>query len=380
MTADQGPSSFSPGELRRYARHLVLPEVGRAGQRALKGSRVLLVGAGGLGSPAALYLASAGIGTIGLVDDDFVDETNLQRQVLYGADDVGQPKVDVARDRIRAMNPHVDVRTHGERLSPANALSILDEYDVVVDGSDNFPTRYLVNDACILLAKPNVYGAILRWEGQVSVFGVEGGPCYRCIFREPPPPGMVPNCAEAGVLGVLPGVIGSLQALEVIKLVLGSGEGLSGRLVIFEALDSRWREVFIPRNPDCPVCGDQPTITALIDYEDFCGVASAVEEMAPDTLRAVLGEGNAPLLVDVREEFEWHGGNLAPEGAVNIPMGQLAERVHELPDDRDIVIYCQVGARGRRAVETLRAAGLHRVRNLEGGYKAWLASPRSGKA
>ena len=380
MTVPDGPSPLSQEELRRYARHLVLPEVGRSGQRALKEARVLLVGAGGLGSPAALYLASAGIGTLGLVDDDFVDETNLQRQVLYGAADVGHPKVEVARDRILAMNRHVQVRLHQERLDRTNAMSVLDGYDVVVDGSDNFPTRYLVNDACVLLGKPNVYGAILRWEGQVSVFGAAGGPCYRCIFREPPPPGMVPNCAEAGVLGVLPGVIGSLQALEVIKLVLGRGEVLAGRLVIFEALESRWREVLIPRSPACPVCGDEPTITELIDYEDFCGVAASVEGVAPDALRVILMEGDAPLLVDVREEFEWLGGNLAEEGALHLPMGQLAERIQELPDDRDIVIYCQVGARGQRAVETLRAAGLHRVRNLEGGYKAWLASAASGKA
>jgi len=340
---------------------------------------VLLVGAGGLGSPAALYLAAAGIGTLGLVDDDFVDETNLQRQVLFGTTDLGRPKVEAARDRIVATNPHVRVPLHPERLGRSNALSILDGYDIVVDGSDNFPTRYLVNDACVLLGKPNVYGAILRWEGQVSVFGVEGGPCYRCIFREPPPPGMVPNCAEAGVLGVLPGVIGSLQALEVIKLVLGKGDGLAGRLVIFEALDSRWREVLVPRNPTCPACGDKPTITELIDYDDFCGVTSSVEGVAPDALRAILVGAEAPLLVDVREDLEWQVGNLASEGAVHVPMGQLQERLHELPDDRDIVIYCQVGARGRRAVEALRAAGLHRVRNLEGGYKAWLASVRSGK-
>jgi adenylyltransferase/sulfurtransferase len=380
MTVPDEQAPLSREELRRYARHLVLPEVGRSGQRALREARVLLVGAGGLGSPAALYLASAGIGTLGLVDDDFVDETNLQRQILYGMDDVGHPKVEVARKRILAMNPHVRVRLHRERLGRANALSVLDGYDVVVDGSDNFPTRYLVNDACVLLGKPNVYGAILRWEGHVSVFGTEGGPCYRCIFREPPPPGMVPNCAEAGVLGVLPGIIGSLQTLEVIKLVLRRGDGLAGRLVIFEALDARWREILVPRNPSCPACGDDPAITELIDYEEFCGVASAVEGVDPAALRAVLLEGDAPLLVDVREEFEWQGGNLEEEGAVHIPMGRLEERIHELPDDRDIVIYCQVGARGQRAVQALRAAGLHRVRNLEGGYKAWLASVRSGTA
>ncbi len=366
-------SGLSPPELRRYARHLVLPDVGRAGQRALRDARVLLVGAGGLGSPAALYLAAAGVGTLGLVDDDYVDETNLQRQVLYGDADLGRPKVEVAAERIAATNPHVVVRQHPVRLGTDNALAILGDYDLVLDGSDNFPTRYLVNDACVLLGKPNVYGAILRWEGQVSVFGAPAGPCYRCLFREPPPPGMVPNCAEAGVLGVLPGVVGSLQALEAIKLVLGRGDALVGRLVIFEALESRWREVTIPRSPACPVCGDHPTVTELVDYEDFCGIPAAVAAVGPEALVVELAGGGSPLLVDVREQHEWDGGNLEGQGAVHVPMGQLEERIREFPDDRDIVVYCQVGARGQRAVRALRAAGLHRVRNLEGGYRAWIA-------
>ncbi len=373
MSVPDDGAGFSRPELRRYARHLVLPEVGRTGQRALRDSRVLLVGAGGLGSPAALYLAAAGIGTLGLVDDDYVDETNLQRQVLYGDADLGRPKVDVAAERIGRVNPHVAVRRHPVRLGTDNAPEILADYDLVLDGSDNFPTRYLVNDACVLSSKPNVYGAILRWEGQVSVFGTPGGPCYRCLFREPPPPGLVPNCAEAGVLGVLPGVIGSLQALEAIKLVLGRGDTLAGRLVIFEALDSRWREVAISRNPECPVCGDHPTIRELIDYEDFCGIPAAVAAVDVESLASELAGGAIPLLVDVREQHEWEGGNLEAYGAVHLPMGQLEERVRELPEDRDIVVYCQVGARSERAVRALRAAGLHRVRNLEGGYKAWTA-------
>ena len=270
-------SELSRRELYRYARHLALPEVGLEGQRRLKDGRVLCVGAGGLGSPLALYLAAAGVGTIGIVDFDTVDESNLQRQILHGTTDVGRPKLDSAEDRLRDVNPHVGVVKHQSRLSSSNALEILSDYDVVVDGTDNFPTRYLVNDACVLLGKPNVYGSVFRWEGQVSVFGTDGGPCYRCLFREPPPPGLVPNCAEGGVVGVLPGIIGSLQALETIKLLLGRGDVLAGRLLIFDALAMEWREVALRRNPECPVCGDQPSQTELIDYDVFCGVVPSEE-------------------------------------------------------------------------------------------------------
>ena len=369
----------------RYARHLVLPEVGVEGQERLKAARVLVVGAGGLGSPASLYLAAAGVGTLGLVDFDEVDVTNLQRQILHGTSDVGRPKLDSARDRLSDVNPHVDVVTHAMRLTSENALAVLEAYDVVVDGTDNFPTRYLVNDACVLLGKPNIYGSIFRWEGQVSVFAVEGGPCYRCLFREPPRPGLVPNCAEAGVLGVLPGVVGSLQALETIKLILGKGKSLVGRLLIFDALDLSWREVEVRRNPDCPVCGDDPTQTELIDYEDFCGLRSGgataaseeaddpepISEIDPLELVERLAGPEPPYLLDVREPYEWENANLEPQGAVLIPLGDLGERVDELPTDREIVAYCRTGQRSATAVRGLMALGFTGVHNLRGGVVAW---------
>ena len=368
-------------ELSRYARHLALPEVGKEGQIRLKSARVLVVGAGGLGSPLALYLAAAGIGTLGLVDFDDVDSTNLQRQILHGTKDVGRPKLDSARDRLADVNPNVNVVTYPVRLDSDNAMEILAGYDVVVDGTDNFPTRYLVNDACILSGKPNVYGSIFRWEGQVSVFGVPGGPCYRCLFREPPPPGLVPNCAEAGVLGVLPGVIGSLQALEVIKIVLGTGNTLSGRLLIFDALELSWREVGLRRNPDCPMCGDEPTQTELIDYEDFCGLRSATEmergsngfdEVAARELKERLAGPEPPFLLDVREPYEWDVVSLEGDGAVLVPLAELADRLGELPEDRDIVVYCRSGVRSARAAGTLVDAGFRRVSNLVGGILAWV--------
>jgi adenylyltransferase/sulfurtransferase len=375
----------SPGldssELSRYARHLSLPEIGKEGQILLKGARVLVVGAGGLGSPLALYLAAAGIGTLGLVDFDDVDETNLQRQILHGTKDVGRPKLDSARDRLADVNPNVTVVTYPVRLDSENAMEIIADYDVVVDGTDNFPTRYLVNDACVLSGKPNVYGSIFRWEGQVSVFGLAGGPCYRCLFREPPPPGLVPNCAEAGVLGVLPGVIGSLQALEVIKIVLGTGKTLSGRLLIFDALELSWREVALRRNPDCPVCGDEPTQTGLIDYENFCGLSSAAEaepessrfdEVNAKELQARLSGPHPPFLLDVREPFEWDIVSLQEDGAVLVPLGELAERLGELPEGRDIVVYCRSGVRSARAAGLLVEAGLGPVSNLVGGVLAWV--------
>ena len=371
----------------RYARHLVLPEVGIEGQERLKQARVLVVGAGGLGSPVTLYLAAAGVGTLGLVDFDQVDATNLQRQILHGTSDVGRPKLDSAHDRLSDINPHVELVLHATRLTSDNALEIIENYDMVVDGTDNFPTRYLVNDACVLLGKPNIYGSVFRWEGQVSVFAVDGGPCYRCLFREPPPSGLVPNCAEGGVLGVLPGVVGSLQALETIKLILGKGESLAGRLLIFDALDLSWREMSLSRNPDCPVCGDEPTQTGLIDYEDFCGVRSGdapdttetetampadeISEIDPSELAERLATADPPFLLDVREPYEWHIANLEPGGAVLIPLAEVQDRLDEIPTDREVVVYCRSGQRSATAVRTLLASGLTRVHNLRGGVLAW---------
>ena len=373
-------SPLSPDELRRYARHLALPGVGLEGQGRLREARVLCVGAGGLGSPLALYLAAAGVGTLGLVDHDVVDASNLQRQILHGTSDVGRPKLESARDRLAEVNPHVEVVAYETRLTSENALEILAGWDVVVDGTDNFPTRYLVNDACVLLGTPNVYGSVFRWEGQVSVFGADGGPCYRCLFREPPPPGLVPNCAEGGVLGVLPGIIGSLQAMETVKLLLGEGESLVGRLLIFDALEMRWREVALRRNPGCPVCGDEPTQTGLIDYERFCGVVEggpAAEEhpdvpgITPGELARRLDAADPPFLLDVREGWEWAAASLAPEGAHHIPLDELEERRHELPEDRPVVVYCRSGQRSLRAARSLAAAGVPEVYNLEGGILAW---------
>ncbi|MFW6078488.1 MAG: molybdopterin-synthase adenylyltransferase MoeB [Gemmatimonadota bacterium] len=374
-------STLEPEELARYSRHLVLPEVGLAGQERLKAAKVALVGAGGLGSPLALYLAAAGVGTLGLVDDDEVDATNLHRQVLYGARDVGRPKLEAAVERIRDVNPYVDVVTHPVRLTSGNALDVLEPYDIVVDGSDNFPTRYLVNDACVLLEKPNVYGAVHRFEGQVAVFDAGRGPCYRCLFREPPPPGLVPSCAEAGVLGVLPGIVGSLQALETIKLVLGRGDALVGRLLLFDALALRWRELKLRKDPDCPVCGEEPSQTELIDYELFCGVKTEameamhpfadVPEITPTELKRRLEEGAEPTLIDVREPYEWEIVNLERHGARLIPLGELPDRSDELDPDHEIVLYCRSGSRSERAARQLRASGFGRVLNLKGGIRAW---------
>ena len=368
-------SGLTPREAARYARHLVLPEVGRAGQERLKEAHVLLVGAGGLGSPAALYLAAAGVGTLGIVDPDVVDVTNLQRQILHGTGGLGALKVDSARARLNDVNPHVTVETGDVRLSSANALEMVAAYDVVVDGSDNFPTRYLVNDACVLTGRPNVYGSVYRWEGQLSVFAAEGGPCYRCLFREPPPPGLIPNCAEAGVFGALPGVIGAGQAMETIKLLLGVGEPLVGRLQIFDGLSYRWRELEIRRDPGCAVCGDQPTQTELIDYEVFCGVAgpepagieAAVGSVEADDLARMLDGDTRPFLLDVREPMEWHTMNLAHMGAVLVPMREVSGRMDEIPRDRPVVVYCHSGARSLEVAKLLAAEGYPDVRNLEGG-------------
>ena len=369
-------------ELSRYARHLSLPEIGKEGQLRLKGASVLVVGAGGLGSPLALYLAAAGIGTLGLVDFDEVDTTNLQRQILHGTKDVGRRKLDSATERLADVNPHVSVETHDVRLDSSNALEILGPYDIVADGTDNFPTRYLVNDACVLLGKPNVYGSIFRWEGQASVFASDGGPCYRCLFREPPPPGLIPNCAEAGVLGVLPGIIGSIQALEVIKLVLGRGNTLSGRLLIFDALEMSLREVAVTRNTSCPVCGDEPTQTGLIDYEDFCGLKAPPEgkdegmedpigEVGAVELNERLASAEPPFLLDVRQPHEWDIVNLEAGGAVMIPLAELPDRLDELPTDREIVVYCRTGARSDVAARMLAEEGFSSVFNFVGGMHAW---------
>jgi sulfur-carrier protein adenylyltransferase/sulfurtransferase len=382
-------------ELLRYARHIALPEVGFEGQQRLKAGRVLCVGAGGLGSPLALYLAAAGVGTIGIVEFDAVDESNLQRQILHGTKDVGRSKLASAIDRLRDVNPHVRVVPHEARLSSMNALDIVADYDVVVDGTDNFPTRYLVNDACVLSGKPNVYGSVFRWEGQVSVFASEGGPCYRCLFREPPPPGLVPNCAEGGVIGVLPGIIGSVQALETIKLLLGAGTSLAGRLLIFDALALEWREVSLRRNPSCPVCGDAPTQRELIDYEVFCGVDGEPERAAAATVTGN-GEGDSvreldavdaaellaseppPYLLDVREPWEWAVSNLAAHGARLIPLGELEERIGEIPGDRPVVVYCRTGQRSLSAAYRLAEAGKGPVSNLRGGLVAWARDVEPG--
>jgi molybdopterin/thiamine biosynthesis adenylyltransferase/rhodanese-related sulfurtransferase len=382
-------ADLSRPELYRYARHLALPEVGIEGQKRLKAGSVLCVGAGGLGSPLALYLAAAGVGTIGIVDFDAVDESNLQRQILHGTKDIGRSKLDSAEERLRDINPHVRVVKHEARLSSSNALEILADYDIVADGTDNFPTRYLVNDACVLLGTPNVYGSVFRWEGQVSVFGADGGPCYRCLFREPPPPGLVPNCAEGGVIGVLPGIIGSLQALETIKLLLGSGDPLVGRLLIFDALGMEFREVRLRRNPACPVCGDQPTQTELIDYEVFCGVApasdveaamegGAVDEVGAASVLEQLASDRPPYLLDVREPWEWAVSNLSARGARLIPLGELDERMGEIPRDRSVVVYCRTGQRSLQAALQMTEAGFGHVSNLRGGMVAWAREVEPG--
>jgi molybdopterin/thiamine biosynthesis adenylyltransferase/rhodanese-related sulfurtransferase len=380
---------LSRSELVRYARHIALPEVGFEGQKRLKAARVLCVGAGGLGSPLALYLAAAGVGTLGIVDFDVVDESNLQRQLLHGTSDIGRTKLESASRRLRDVNPHVKVVKHETRLSSADALQVVGDYDVVVDGTDNFPTRYLVNDACVLAGKPNVYGSVFRWEGQVSVFATKGGPCYRCLFREPPPPGLVPNCAEGGVVGVLPGIIGSIQALETIKLLLGAGTSLAGRLLIFDALALEWREVTLRRNPECPICGDHPSQRGLIDYDVFCGVAPVqrgeegsaggdVPELDPAAVAALLSSDAPPFLLDVREPWEWAVSNLGERGARLIPLGELEERLGEIPEGRQVVVYCRTGQRSFDAALRVREAGWSEVSNMRGGMVAWAREVEPG--
>jgi len=370
--ADQRPK-LSHEEILRYSRHLILPDVGVEGQKKLKAARVLLVGAGGLGSPAALYLAAAGVGTLGLVDFDVVDKTNLQRQILHGTSAVGTPKLESARARIQDLNPNVQVETFETRLTSENALDIIREFDVVADGTDNFPTRYLVNDACVLLGKPNVYGSIFRFEGQASVFYAKEGPCYCCLYAEPPPAGLVPSCAEGGVLGVLPGIIGSIQAMETIKLIVGAGEPLIGRLLLFDALKLQFRELKLEKDPDCPVCGRNPTVTQLIDYEAFCGIgAEPVYDGADVTADEVKGEldaGKELVLLDVRDPHEYEITHI--DGAKFIPLGELPARLNELDDHADVVTYCHHGARSLKALEILKAAGFAKVRSLRGGIDAW---------
>jgi len=366
---------LSHAELLRYARHLSLPEIGEEGQRRLKAARVLVVGAGGLGSPAALYLAAAGVGTLGLVDFDRVEETNLQRQIIHGTSAVGRPKLESAVARLADLNPLIQIQTFDGRLTSANAMDILGRFDVVLDGSDNFPTRYLVNDACVLLRIPYVYGAIFRFDGQTSVFGLEGGPCYRCLFREPPPPGLIPSCAEAGVIGVLPGVIGSLQALEAIKLILGRGEGLAGRLLLFNALKIEFRELLLRRDPACPVCGDQPTVRALIDYEAFCGETAPAEPLpagfeisAPEVSRE-RGKRADLLILDVRQPWEYRICHI--DRSVLMPLETLPYRLSELEGQDRIVTVCHHGVRSLEAARLLRQAGFSEAWSMRGGMAAW---------
>jgi molybdopterin/thiamine biosynthesis adenylyltransferase/rhodanese-related sulfurtransferase/molybdopterin converting factor small subunit len=367
-------------EVRRYSRHLILPEVGMDGQRALKAGKVLCIGAGGLGSPAAMYLAAAGVGTIGIVDFDVVDTSNLQRQLLHSTPDVGRSKLASAKDRLNALNPNVHVETYETALSSENALDLFAPYDVILDGTDNFPTRYLVNDACVLLGKPNAYGSIFRFEGQASVFAAQDGPCYRCLYPEPPPPGLVPSCAEGGVLGVLPGIIGTIQATEAIKLIIGKGEPLIGRFLIYDALRMRFRELKLRKDPDCPVCGTHPTVTELIDYEQFCGVKPAAEaaavtesitdDMQPRELKDRLDRGEPIVIVDVREPQEYQINRI--EGSRLIPLGELPQRYEELDPNAAIVMQCKSGARSAKATQFLRGVGFKNVRNLAGGILGWI--------
>ena len=365
---------LSQDEILRYSRHLIIPDVGVEGQRRLKDARILMVGAGGLGSPVGLYLAAAGVGTIGLVEFDVVDVTNLQRQVIHGTRDVGRKKSESARDRMRDLNPHVDVVLHETRLTSENALDIVSRYDLVVDGTDNFATRYLVNDACVLLGKPNVYGSIFRFEGQSTVFCTKSGPCYRCLYPEPPPPGLVPSCAEGGVLGVLPGLLGLVQATEAVKLVVGAGEPLVGRLLLVDALRMDFRTVKLRRNPRCPACGTRE-ITKLIDYQQFCGIGGPEEEtndvpvIAPSELEVRLAQGDDLDLVDVREPHEWEIARI--EGARLAPLSSFADALRTLDSGRDVVVYCKSGVRSAKAVKHLQAAGFRRVWNLAGGILRW---------
>lgn len=374
---------LSKDDLTRYSRHLLLPEVGVEGQRRLKAAKVLCVGAGGLGAPLAFYLAAAGVGTLGLVDFDNVEESNLQRQIIHSTADIGRPKIDSAADKLHALNPYMNIVKHNTMLTSENALDIIANYDMVADGTDNFPTRYLVNDACVLSGnKPNVYASIYRFEGQASIFAAPDAPCYRCLYPEPPPPGLVPSCAEGGVLGILPGLLGLIQATEAIKLILGKGEPLIGRLLLVDALNMRFRELKLRKNPDCPVCGTHPTVKKLIDYKQFCGIApeakgvsvdgtpvkNGIPQMTPVELKQRLDKKENLFVLDVREPFEYDIANL---GATLIPLGALPDRVGELDKDREIVVHCKSGGRSQKAAELLAKNGFNKVWNLAGGITAW---------
>ncbi|MCA1830899.1 MAG: molybdopterin-synthase adenylyltransferase MoeB [Actinobacteria bacterium] len=364
-------------EIKRYSRHIIIPDLTVEGQRRLKNAKVLCVGAGGLGSPVAMYLAAAGVGTLGLVDFDVVDETNLQRQIIHGQSDIGRPKLDSAADKVKEINPYVNVVKHETSVRSDNALELFRGYDLIIDGSDNFPTRYLVNDACVLLGKPYVWGSIFRFDGQLSVFWAEHGPCYRCLFPEPPPPGMVPSCAEGGVLGMLCGTIGSLQTTEAVKLITGMGDPLIGRMLVYDALELTFRELKVRKDPECPVCGKNPTVTELIDYEAFCGVTQDVAEFAsqlaltPRELKEIEDKGEEVTLIDVREPHEWDIVHF--DDAKLIPMNDVIDRVSEIPQSGTVVVYCKVGARSAQVLQWLHSVGLTNTKHLAGGIDAWAA-------
>jgi adenylyltransferase/sulfurtransferase len=376
VQSPNGAVELSNEEIARYSRHLIMPEVALDGQKKLKQAKVLTIGAGGLGSPLAMYLAAAGVGTIGVVDFDVVDESNLQRQIIHGTSDVGRKKMDSARETILDINPNVEVRAYEEPLSSENALEIFADYDVIVDGTDNFPTRYLVNDACVLLGKPNVYGSIFRFEGQASVFWAEEGPCYRCLYPEPPPPGLVPSCAEGGVLGILPGAIGVVQATEAVKLILGIGEPLIGRLMLYDALGMSFREMKLRKDPNCPVCGENPTVTELIDYQEFCGIPQAaaaeekngVPEITVSELKERMDNGGTVNVIDVREPHEYEVANI---GVRLIPLGELPQRLAELDQNETFAVHCKTGGRSAKAVKLMQDAGFGNAYNVKGGITAW---------
>ena len=375
LEAKPETAALDNDEILRYSRHLIMPEVGMEGQQKLKAARVLCIGAGGLGSPLALYLGAAGVGTLGIVDFDVVDYTNLQRQIIHSTADVGRKKLDSAAESLKAINPYLNIKKFDTRLSSENALEIFKDFDIIADGTDNFPTRYLVNDACVLTGKPNVYGSIFRFEGQASIFATEEGPCYRCLYPEPPPPGLVPSCAEGGVLGILPGLVGVIQATETIKLILGKGTPLIGRLLLVDALDMKFRELRLRKNPDCPACGTHRTITKLIDYNEFCGIRGeenevdvSVPEMQVEELKQKLDAGEDIFVLDVREPHEYQICNI---GGHLIPLGDLPKRVNELDSSREIVAHCRSGMRSAKAVDFLKKAGFKKVRNLAGGILAW---------
>lgn len=373
-------TTLSNEEILRYSRHLILPEVGKVGQEKLKAAKVMLIGSGGLGSPNALYLAAAGIGTIGIIDFDVVDHTNLQRQLLFGSESVGLPKVEAAKKRIQSLNPNTIVNTYNEKLSSENVMRIFKDYDLIIDGTDNFPTRYLVNDACVFLGKTNIYGSIFRFDGQATVFKPKEGPCYRCLYPEPPPPGEVPSCAEGGVLGILPGLVGMIQASEALKYFLGKGDSLVGRLLQISVLDMTFREVKIRRDPECPVCSDKPTITELVDYEQFCGLAIGLEapvaqtggvpEITPAELKKLIdNNGKKVNIIDVREPYEYEISKIA--GSKLIPLGEIMDRVSELDSSQEYIVHCRSGARSAKAIQLLQKIGFKKLKNLVGGINAW---------